>query len=137
MEKSDYTHLLRVGGATIITVFVLFIFVAAISGPRLWEMELISFIEIFVAIPILSVTYYWLISNKVGEFEKRLEIQEKLFEKIVKEFGIEEEKLTIEENDISTEEKTLKDDIGELKSLVTHMHSDLAVIQQQVKKKSK
>ncbi|MFH1786800.1 MAG: hypothetical protein ABH829_04085 [archaeon] len=135
MDGKEYRVLMRVGGATFVTIFILFIFVGAVSGESIWEMEALNLVEIFVAIPILSVAYYWLISSKVEEFEKRLEVQEKLFEKIVKEFGIEEEKLTLEENDISQEEKTLKEDIGELKGLVKHMHSDLTVLREKLKRK--
>ncbi len=91
------------------------------EGPAIGGLEVIDMIEIFVAVPALTLAYYWLIEEKVGGFENRLMKIEKTFEMLEKE-------LELEEKELEEEESTLKEDIRELKKMIGELDEKVVSI---------
>lgn len=98
----------------LLTTFLVVLVVLNLKNTTIGELKLFEMLELFVAVPLLTVVYYWLISSKFDEFHERMAETEAHLKKIVKEFEVEEEELT-------GQEKTLKQEIIELKEVVEEL----------------
>ena len=113
----------------LVTVAVFSFLAIKLEGKNpLTDLAIVDIFEIFIAIPVLTLVYYWLISDKVGEFEARLESIEKTFIKLEKEFEVDEKEMEDEESDLKTEEGTLKGDIRELKGMLRKLDKDVQLL---------
>lgn len=105
----------------ILTTFVVYIMIISIRERTIAELALFESIELFVGIPLLTVVYYWLISNKFDEFNQRIS-------RVMRQ-------LEVEEKDLTGEEKTLRQEIHELREVVSRMEKQTSKLKKQFKKK--
>ena len=115
------TRIVKMALVAILTTFVIYIMIISIQKKTITELGIFETIELFIGIPLLTIIYYWLISSKFDEFNKKMN-------KIVEQLGIEEEELT-------SEEKTLRQEILELKEVVSEMGKQTRKIKRKVKRK--
>ena len=121
----------------LITIAIFSIIGWSIGATGIFALSLIEIIEIFIAIPVIAIAYYWLVSSKVSQFEKRVASMEESFEKIMKEFRLEEEGLTDDQQDLAKQETTLKQDIHELRNVLHEMNANVTYLRHHAKPKTK
>ena len=117
----------------LITIAIFSIIGWSIGATGIVNLSIIEIIEIFIAIPVVAIAYYWLVSSKVSQFEKRVVSMEATFEQIMKEFKTEEDHLTDDQHDLAKEETTLKQDIHELRDLLHELNKDVDYLRKCVK----
>lgn len=114
-------RVLKMAIVAILTTFVIYIMIISIQQKTITELGVFETIELFIAIPLLTVLYYWLISSKFDEFNRRMN-------RVMEQLELEEEELT-------GEEKTLRQEIRELKEILNKMEEQTREMKRQVKRK--
>lgn len=107
---------------------VVFFMLATKPDQGIGDLTKAEIVDIFVAVPVLTLAYYWLISSKVSDFEEKLESVEKKFERVESEFELDEKVFEKFDKELDKDESTLKNDIRELKAMVGKLHKDVQVL---------
>jgi len=118
-----------------ITIAIFSIIGWSFTSAETIDIRIVEVVELFIAVPVIAIAYYWLVSSKVNEFTKRFHSMEKSFEKLMREFMAEEEDLSDDQQNIEREETTLKQDICELRRLLQSLNRDVAYLRSKAKPK--
>lgn len=108
MEKS---RMLKIGVVTLFTVFLVTLIFLNLKGITIGELKVFELLELFVAVPLLVIVFYWLIATKFDEFQERLVDMEGHFKRIEQKLG--------------AEEKTLAAETRELKKIASRIDKDV------------
>jgi hypothetical protein len=94
----------------LVTTLVFGLIVLNAQEKALTDLKTMEIVELFFAVPLLATVFYLLISAKFDQFNSRLKKIERSLDMTVRQLEIEEEELT-------GEEKTLKQEIRELRNV--------------------
>ena len=111
-------RLIKVIIATVATIFLATVFVVNFRGASFSELKLFEMIEMFIAVPLFVSVFYWLFATKFDEFTEKID---KMFKQ-----------LDIEEAELSGSEKTLRQEIIELREVVDKLDKDISKIKKKV-----
>jgi uncharacterized membrane protein len=104
-------RIIKIGIVTLLTVFLATIILLNMKGVTFGELKIFELLELFVAVPLLVIVFYWLVAAKFDEFHERLTDMERHFEKI--------------ETKLGTEERTLATEIKQLKKIADKIDKDV------------
>lgn len=110
----DWTRTIKRTLVIVSTTFLIAIIILNSRGGSLSDLTAFEIIELFVAIPLTTVMYYWLISSKFEGFKMQLESITADFARLYNKLESFDKHFAKEEDTLKKEETVLR---GEIKSL--------------------
>jgi len=124
---------LKIGAVALFTTFILLVVFFNTSGKGIADLDLIHIIELFVAIPLLTIVYYLLLASKYDEFNERFNSVEDALERIIRKLESEEKTLRKDESRLTFGERELKREIADLHRVLRSLDKDVSMMKKLVK----